>query len=89
MTSRLAFATAVAGLVLTGAAFAQSPQTTQTAAVPLTCWDFARNADGSWSALHSITVNGVSFGPGVAFRPGVSFGGVDLAATLNQQCPLR
>jgi hypothetical protein len=55
--------------------------------VPLTCGDFQRNPNGSWSPLHPVTVNGVTMGgPGVAFTEGVSFGGVDLAATLNKQC---
>lgn len=55
--------------------------------VPLTCADFQRNADGSWSPLHPVTINGVTMGgPGVQFREGVSFGGVDLAAALNKQC---
>jgi hypothetical protein len=62
---------------------------TQTASRPLTCADFQRNADGSWSPTYPIGLNGVSFGPGVSFNPGVSLGGVDLAAALNQQCPLR
>jgi hypothetical protein len=62
---------------------------TQTASRPLTCADFRRNADGSWSPTHPIGLNGVSFGPGVSFNPGVSFGGIDLASALNQQCPLQ
>ena len=53
---------------------------------PLTCADFQRNPNGSWSALTPITLNGVSFGPGVSFTAGVSFGGIDLGAILNRQC---
>jgi len=73
--------------ILMSAALAQTA--TQTASAPLTCADFQRNLNGSWSATHRIELNGVSFGPGVAFTPGVSFGGVDLATVLNQQCVLR
>jgi hypothetical protein len=62
-----------------GVAFAQTR--------PLTCSDFKRNPNGSWSPLVGITLNGVTMGPGVSFTPGVSFGGVDLASILNQKCP--
>jgi hypothetical protein len=55
--------------------------------VPLTCADFVRNPDGSWSPMRPVTLNGVTMGPGVKFTPGVSFGGINLAAVLNQQCP--
>jgi hypothetical protein len=53
---------------------------------PLTCADFQRNPNGSWSPVRAVTLNGVMMGPGVAFTPGVLFGGVDLATILNQQC---
>jgi hypothetical protein len=53
---------------------------------PLTCQDFVRNPDGSWSPIHPVMMNGVTMGSGVAFREGVSFGGVDLAAALDRQC---
>ena len=53
----------------------------------LTCSDFARNPDGSWSPVRPVFINGVTMGPGVRFMPGVSFGGVDLASILNRQCP--
>jgi hypothetical protein len=68
---------------------AQQPTQTQTASVPLTCFDFQRNPNGSWSPMHPIQINGVGMGPSVAFNPGVAFGGVDLATALNQQCPFR
>lgn len=53
---------------------------------PLSCADFVRNPNGSWSPVRPVTLNGVTMGPGVQFVPGVSFGGVDLASILNQQC---
>jgi hypothetical protein len=67
MTSKLAFATAIGLLVLAGSASAQSPQMTQTVSKPLSCGDFQRNLDGSWSPLIPMTLNGISFVPGVAF----------------------
>jgi hypothetical protein len=36
-----------------------------------------------------MTLNGVSFVPGVALAPGTLFGNVDLATALNQWCPLQ
>jgi hypothetical protein len=54
---------------------------------PLTCSDFSRNPDGSWSPVRPIFINGVTMGPGVRFTPGVQFGGVDLASILIKQCP--
>jgi hypothetical protein len=56
------------------------------AAQGLTCADFSRNPNGSWSPVRVIHLNGITMGPGVAFSPGVYFGGVDLATILNQQC---
>jgi hypothetical protein len=52
----------------------------------LTCADFVRNANGSWSPLVPVTIGGVTMGPGVAFTPGVMFSGVDLAALLEKNC---
>lgn len=45
---------------------------------------FRRNGNGTWSALKSITVGGVTMGPGVSFSRGVSFSGVDVAHLLDQ-----
>jgi hypothetical protein len=55
-----------------------------------TCKDFQRNPDGSWSPTRPVTIQdqngGQILGPGMSFHPGVLFMGVDLAATLDQQC---
>lgn len=55
----------------------------------VTCADFQRSQNG-WSPRTPITIsspNGqVSVGPGVSFSRGVVFGGVDLAAMLDQAC---
>jgi hypothetical protein len=45
---------------------------------------FRRNANGSWTPLKTVTIGGITVGPGVAFTPGVAFSGLDLAALLNQ-----
>ena len=45
---------------------------------------FRRNANGSWTPLRPVSLNGITMGTGVAFTQGVSFGGVDLAAELNR-----
>jgi hypothetical protein len=84
MISKLALATAIGVLVLAGSAAAQSPQTTQ--AAPLSCRDFQRDANGAWTPLIPMTLNGVAFDPGVAFPPGTLFGAMELATALNQWC---
>lgn len=89
---------AIASSIIAGVIIMASPAVAQIAnppapsvsssATPLTCADFQHNPDGSWSPLHPVTINGVTMGgPGVKFTVGVAFGGVDLAAALNKQCP--
>ena len=53
---------------------------------PLTCADFQRNANGSWSPVHPVQIGGVTLGPGVAFGEGAIFAGVPLAKILNERC---
>jgi hypothetical protein len=62
-------------------------------AVMLTCDDFNKNSDGTWSTVRKTTikVNNTStglespmIGPGV-----ISVNGVDLAAELNERCGTR
>jgi hypothetical protein len=86
----------VVGVAFYGCAVAQSPSgstagqatPSPTVAQPqLTCADFRHNPNGSWTPLHPVTLGGVSMGAGVAFSEGVQFGGIDLAAALNKQCP--
>jgi hypothetical protein len=76
-------------IIMASSAVAQitNPPSVSSSATPLTCADFQHNPDGSWSPLHPVTINGVTMGgPGVKFTVGVAFGGVDLAAALNNQC---
>ena len=73
------------------AALAENPNSSRPAQdgsmVALNCGDFKYNQDGSWSQLHSVTINGVTMsGSNSRFTEGVVFGGVDLAAALNRQC---
>ena len=63
----------------TGAALAQTTTT-------LSCSDFVRNPDGSWSSVKPVSFGGITLGPGVKFSPGVRFNGVDLGSTLNMHC---
>jgi hypothetical protein len=53
---------------------------------PLTCRDFTHNSDGSWTPNVPVSVGGVTMGSGVAFNRGVKFGGMDLAAELDEKC---
>jgi hypothetical protein len=66
-------------------AIAQSPP--PSTSQQLACSAFRHNPNGSWSSLTSVTFNGAAIGSGITFNRGVSFGGVDLAAILDQQCP--
>jgi hypothetical protein len=77
----LACASAI-GALLAGAALAQAPHQP----APLSCRDFQRDANGSWTPLIPMTLNGISFDPGVAFPPGTLFGEADLMMALNQWC---
>ena len=52
----------------------------------LTCADFHRLANGSWTPRRPVAVGGVALTPGVSFSRGVSFGGVDVAAVLDASC---
>lgn len=54
--------------------------------VHIKCADYQRNQDGSWAPVHAVTINGTTLNPGVSFSEGQSFGGVNLAAQLNQHC---
>jgi len=56
------------------------------AAQSLTCRNFVRNPNGSWSPVRKISIRKITIGPGVQFTPGVYFGGIDLAALLNRRC---
>jgi hypothetical protein len=54
----------------------------------LVCADFQRNPDGSWTPVRPVVIcPGVPTRAGVMFEKGVIFCGVNVVATLNQQCP--
>jgi hypothetical protein len=50
---------------------------------------FQRNADGSWSCIRDVTLNGpggrMQVSAGKTFRRGTLFMGVDLAGFLDQE----
>ncbi len=54
------------------------------------CQSFRKNADGSWTSIGSVTINGpngsIQIGPGMTFQRGVLFMGLDLAAWLDENC---
>jgi HdeA/HdeB family len=55
------------------------------------CDAFVKNPDGSWSALRDAPIldtgQRLTIRGGSVLRPGASIRGLDLAATLDQQCP--
>ena len=81
MRALVALSVAVA-LSIAGSAFAQQDD--------LTCADFQHNPDGSWTPLTAMTINApngqIEIGPGVSLTAGLPIMGIDLAATLDQNC---
>ncbi len=69
-----------------GAALAQQP----TGQGGLDCSRFTHNPDGSWSVNQPLELfsdqGRVRISPGPPFKRGMSFGGLDIAEMLDQQC---
>jgi HdeA/HdeB family protein len=59
----------------------------------LACDAFAKNGDGSWTALRNVRVPGpgttFNVNGGAVFRPTDSFMGMNLAQTLDHDCPAQ
>jgi len=55
----------------------------------LPCEAFAKTGDGSWTALRNTLVSdrGFSIQQGSVWRPGATVRGLDVASTLDTQCP--
>jgi hypothetical protein len=82
-----------AGLALASAnGLAQSNDAAQDASPPslkslkLTCKDFKHNSDGSWVAVHRLTVGDATVQPGVPLGMGTVVGKVRLAGILDTEC---
>jgi hypothetical protein len=61
------------------------------ASLNLSCSDFKRNENGSWSPVHAVTITaedgtGVKMGPSTSFGGRTVFGKVRLAAVLKKEC---
>lgn len=86
MPSRSALFGLSALALVVSPAHAQQP----TGQSELDCSRFTRNPDGSWSVkqpLELFTDTGrVRISPGPPFKPGMSFGGLDIARMLDEQC---
>jgi hypothetical protein len=71
---------------------AQSNSVAQDASPPslkslkLTCKDFKQGSDGSWVALHRVTVGDATVEPGVPLGMGTVVGKVRLASILDSEC---
>jgi hypothetical protein len=69
-----------------GSALAQQP----TGQGGLDCSRFTHNPDGSWSVNQPLELfsdqGRVRIAPGPPFKRGMSFGGLDIAEMLDQQC---
>ena len=86
---RMLLAAALA-LLPAGGALAQITVGQPAPVGPLTCGDFIRNPNGTWSPMHPVTIPGqsmaITIGPATELRPGPVFPGAQLAATLNANC---
>jgi hypothetical protein len=86
MPSRSALLGLSALALVASSAQAQQP----TGQMELDCSRFTRNPDGSWSVNQPLELfsdaGRVRISPGPPFKPGMSFGGLDIAKMLNQQC---
>jgi HdeA/HdeB family len=75
------------------AAFVLASVSSGAQAQSLACDAFAKNADGSWTALRSVAVPGpgttYNVSGGAVFRPTDSFMGLNLAQTLDHDCPAQ
>ncbi|HTV80211.1 MAG TPA: hypothetical protein VMF03_18305 [Steroidobacteraceae bacterium] len=56
------------------------------ATLNLTCSDFKRNQDGTWSARHPLQIGPSRVSPDVPLKPGGTYGGIDLAGTVDKEC---
>jgi hypothetical protein len=54
--------------------------------VALTCLDFHRNADGTWSPNHDLMIGDVRLTPSVAYKKGQVFAGMPLVEALEASC---
>lgn len=55
----------------------------------LSCSDFERNSDGSWSPAHALMVGAMTVSAAASFRAGDIVGGrngVDLGTMLDKEC---
>ncbi|WP_232631874.1 hypothetical protein [Methylobacterium sp. Leaf118] len=72
--------------LVAGSAQAQQP----TGQMEVDCSRFTRNPDGSWSVKQPLELfsetGRVRISPGPPFKLGMSFGGLDIARMLDEQC---
>jgi hypothetical protein len=52
----------------------------------LSCADFERNRDNTWSPVRSITIGVTAVSPTASFRAGETAGGADVGAILDREC---
>jgi len=80
---------AAAGLTValaSSSGLAQDTNTPTLKSLKLTCKDFKHTSDGSWVALHRLTVGDATVAPGVPMGLGTVVGKVRLAGVLDSEC---
>ncbi|MGA7326854.1 MAG: hypothetical protein WBX25_20775 [Rhodomicrobium sp.] len=66
--------------------FAQAPSPPGEVPVALTCRDFQKNPDGSWSPVHPVVLSGMALSPSAHYKKGDVLAGVPLPEVLEKQC---
>ena len=85
VAARMRKTTLALGFVV-GWLLANSPSWAIEGRAPLSCQDFHRSANGSWSPVRVVRIGSITIGPGVFVGRRVAIGGIDLAAMLERQC---
>jgi hypothetical protein len=90
-TRRAAIIAGIALAVFAPLTFAQPSDQPTLASLKLSCSDFKKNQNDSWSPVRTIRIRnpngtGVKMGPSASFDEGAVFGGVRLAAVLKKEC---
>lgn len=65
---------------------AAAENTTELSRLRVSCGDFTRNRDNTWSPTHAITVGVTVVNPTASFRAGETVAGADLGTILDKEC---
>jgi hypothetical protein len=75
-----------ASVLIASTSLGQTPPMTPRLPQNASCKDFRQNPDGSWTVLRPSAISGVQVSPGHVLVVNAYYGGLDLAARLNERC---